>query len=268
MDSPGVLGLLLAVLLVSLVGCARGQQATQAADLTLPEMVNAAMGVLDCSRIQNIHADVYFHDDMKGAYCHSAGSQVIVFLAYASDASVYHAVHEWAATLSSERALIWGDRWLAIGPPVHLGLLGSALGGFERFPSEQPVPSQLTLEQEELTTCMRFASSLTMNKAVDVEAYTRDAKSLNRVYPGILPLIEAHASDSYLEDLKKTWVNDPYAHSSKLSELGKPIKEFCQNWWKAYSTRMNATDGGAWLTNEATHGNPAVQAEYPTYTRR
>lgn len=146
-------------------------------------LVDAAVGLLDCVEIDVQEDDVYFYDRMAGAVCYHSASDFTVVRHYAHSQSVDQVLTDWAPLLNTTRRVVSGADWFALGRSDDVARIHA------RFPeSSDPSmttspPQDLTPIQDEMSTCVRFATSLLTISVSDPAQYRSQSAELDHIYP-------------------------------------------------------------------------------------
>lgn len=191
------------------------------------EAVGQALSSLACVHETLLDADPYFYDEMQGFNCHLADGTTLIFREYRNADSVSQVLDEWRPVLTAERPATWGRHWFAVGPLDELrslsGLFPDATG-----PSiDTPPPAPMTREADELTTCVRLATSAIGAFATDRVSFERDSPHLEALYPGLNRLVAEEVSPSHEINLRTLEGNDVLAYQAALAESGAAVRRFC-----------------------------------------
>lgn len=191
------------------------------------------VAALGCHTLRPIDSDMSFYDEMHGFDCElgrAAGAiDVLMYRRYAHSASVGQVLQDWGPLLSATRQLTWGEDWYAIGPSESVATAASILGGTPPT-TQPPSAAPMTASEDELTTCVRFASSTLVSYATDRPAYERDIPSLEKLYPGLRKMVETQMKKDLIVDLRALSQDDSdsFEFQTELSTLGQPVHKFCR----------------------------------------
>ncbi|MFF3671084.1 hypothetical protein [Microtetraspora malaysiensis] len=183
---------------------------------------------INCKESEPVRDDIYFWDKMYGVNCYENGGQLTTIRVYQHSSSIATVLQDWQPLISSNRPLITGANWFAIGPREDINIVRNAMPDASEITVRvPPPPPALTQDKESATTCLRFTASSLNDRALNPTQYNQMLPYLEKKYPGYRTAVESSMSAEQLSELKRIATHEERRLEAYLSNFGSKIKEFC-----------------------------------------
>ncbi|WP_147268402.1 hypothetical protein [Spongiactinospora rosea] len=197
---------------------------------SLADIANSIARAIGCPDKEYLYDDLYFWDTMYGVNCYNEGKggKVTVVRAYRTPESIPIVLQDWQPLITSERPLITGKNWFAVGSAAEVQRVRKLVEGASAITTHVPqVDHSLSPEREAVTTCVRFAAGAINDRALNSAQYRQMLPYLDKMYPGFKRVIEGSMPADSAQELKQISEHDVGRLEPYISKYGIKAKEFC-----------------------------------------
>lgn len=188
---------------------------------------DAVKEVLDCRQSAHLYDDIAFYDAMDGISCFLGGDDAVHVRIYKNEGSVPVVLQDWTELMTSERQVLYTNKWFAVGAPNQLEKLkskfNSSIGPTQTIPQGFP----LTKDQISLGDCSLFLTQSISDFVLNPEQYRSTITVLDKKYPGAEKMIQDTMSSDVIREVEIRQRGLNMELDSYLSTFSSKIKPFC-----------------------------------------